>query len=323
MVGYPKPLCRISWLYRLIKLLIATLLLTGLTAACSIKKIAVGKLGDALAQGGTTFASDDDPELVKAALPFSLKLMESLLAEAPAHKGLLFAASSGFTQYTYAFVQQDADEVETRDLAAATEMRTRAKHLYVRARNYGLRGLEASHRGFEHSIRSNPLSAVAAARKADVPLLYWTAASWGSAISLSKDDPGMVAEQPIVEALIDRALQLDEAYDQGAIHSFLITYEMARQGAAGDSAVRSRKHFERSMQLSGGFQAGPMVALAEAVSLSRQDRREFQSLLEKALAIDPNAKPEFRLVNLVMQRRARWLLSRIDELFLEAGEAKP
>ena len=43
-------------------------------------------------------------------------------------------------------------------------------------------------------------------------------------------------------------------------------------------------------------------------------------LLERALAVDVNAKPEYRLVNLVMQRRARWLLSRIDDLILDPGK---
>jgi predicted anti-sigma-YlaC factor YlaD len=38
--------------------------------------------------------------------------------------------------------------------------------------------------------------------------------------------------------------------------------------------------------------------------------------LNQALAINPDAKPEWRLANLVMQRRARWLLARTDELFL-------
>src|ERR1044071_3800103 len=113
-----------------------------LASGCSIRRMAVNRLGDALAGGGTTFASDDDPELVKAAVPFSLKLMESLLAENPRHKGLLFATASGFTQYAYAFVQQDADEMEDKDLAAATAMRARARKLYLRARDYGLRGLE-------------------------------------------------------------------------------------------------------------------------------------------------------------------------------------
>jgi hypothetical protein len=40
-------------------------------------------------------------------------------------------------------------------------------------------------------------------------------------------------------------------------------------------------------------------------------------LLKKALAVDPDARPEWRLMNLVMQRRARWLLSREDELFVK------
>jgi len=48
-------------------------------------------------------------------------------------------------------------------------------------------------------------------------------------------------------------------------------------------------------------------------------------LLHQALAINPDAKPEWRLANLVMQRRAKWLLARTDQLFLRAsptGEGK-
>jgi predicted anti-sigma-YlaC factor YlaD len=46
-----------------------------------------------------------------------------------------------------------------------------------------------------------------------------------------------------------------------------------------------------------------------------QDRAEFERLLKRALEIDPDARPEWRLANLVMQRRARWLLARTDSLF--------
>ncbi|MEO8050300.1 MAG: TRAP transporter TatT component family protein [Acidobacteriota bacterium] len=291
-----------------------------LLAACSVKRVAVNKLGNALASGGTTFTSDEDPELVRDALPFSLKLIESLLAESPRHRGLLLAAASGFTPYAYAFVQEDADELEDHDLDKATALRIRARRLYLRARDYGIRGLEVSHPNFGSEQRRDPKAAVQAATLKDVPLLYWTAASWGAAISLSKDNPDLVADQGIVEALIDRALVLDEKFGHGAIHSFLIAYEASRNGAAGDFAVRSRKHFDRAMELSGGHQAGPLVSLAENVSLQKQNRAEFEDLLKRALAIDVNAKPEYRLMNIVMQRRARWLLQRTDELFLE--EAK-
>lgn len=286
-----------------------------LSPACM--RYAMNKVGDAVAKTGTTFASDNDPEFVGEAVPFGLKLIESLLAENPRHRGLLVAAASGFTQYAYAFLQQPADELEAEDLAKATALRTRARRMYLRARDYGLRGLGLSRAGFESQLRQDPKSAVRGISRRDVPLLYWTAAAWGSAIALSKDSPELIADQPAVEALIDRALELDEQFDHGAIHSFLIAYEPSRRGAAGDAFERSRRHFERAMELSGGRLAGPLVAYAEAVPLARQDRKEFEALLRRALEIDPDAWPEFRLANLIVQRRARWLLSRLDELFLE------
>ncbi len=292
-----------------------------MTGCKTVKRAAINGLGDALASGGTTFAADDDPEIIRAAAPFSLKLMESLLAESPRHRGLLLATASGFTQYGFAFVQQEADELEEKDLAAATALRDRARRLYLRARSYGLRALEATHPGFEKQLRADPRVAVRVLQAKEVPVLYWTAAAWGAAIALSKQDPALIAEQPLMEALMDRALALDEHFDRGAIHAFFISYEQARQGGEGDAVTRSRRHFERAMTLSGGQQAGPLVALAETVSVTEQNAAEFRSLLERALKIDPDAQPETRLVNLVMQRRARWLLGRQGELILTSDSA--
>ncbi len=301
--------------------IIVLLILAGVfVSGCSVNKMAVNKLGDALSSGGSVFASDNDPELVEAASPFSLKLMESLLNESPHHRGLLLAASSGFTQYAYAFVQQRADEVEENDWDEACRLRSRARLLYLRARDYGLRGLDVNHRGFETRLRGMPKDAVRSVRLDEVPLLYWTAVSWAAAISLSKNDPELVADLPFVEALIDRALELDESFDAGAIHTFLISYEPVRQGG-GDALVRSRAHFERAMELSHGTQAGPLVALAEAVSVSNQDRAEFESLLNRALAVDVDSRPDWRLANLIMRRRAWWLLSRTDELFYGSDQS--
>jgi predicted anti-sigma-YlaC factor YlaD len=289
-----------------------------LTSACSVRTFAVKRIGDAVANSGTTFAGDDDPELVRDAVPFSLKLIESLLAETPRHRGLLLAAARGFTQYAYAFVQEDADELEIQDLARASELHVRARRLYLRARDYGLRGLEVKFPNFTKLVRAEPHAAVVMVRStADVPLLYWTAAAWGAAIAVSKNDPDLIADQPIVEALIDRALKLDEKFEFGAVHGFLITYEQARQGGRGDPAVRSREHFERAMVLSGGKLASPLVAFAEAVCVAKQDRVQFDKLLKQALEIDIAERPEWKLENLMMQRRARWLLSRSDGLFGE------
>ncbi len=118
-----------------------------LLSGCSIRSMAVNKVGDALAETGTNFASDEDPELVGDAIPFGLKTMEGLLESSPKHEGLLLAASSGFVQYAYGWVQMEGDMVEAKDLARATELRERARKLYLRARGYGLRGLEVDFPG--------------------------------------------------------------------------------------------------------------------------------------------------------------------------------
>ena len=303
------------WAGALLPLLAASLLASG----CSVRKVAVHSLANALAAGGDIYATDDDPELVAAAIPFGLKTMEALLAEAPEHDGLLLAASSGFTQYAFAFVQGEADIVEEKDLGRATALRARARKLYARALRYGLRGLEARHPGFEAGLReeSRRPSTLAATTKADVPLLYWTGAAWGAAISLSKENAELTADQGLVEALERRALALDETFGRGAIHDFFISFEGGRPAAAGGSVERARTHLERAVVLSEGKRAAPYVSFAESVSVGAQNRTEFEELLKKALAIDPDAVPELRLANTVSQRRAAWLLARADELFLE------
>jgi predicted anti-sigma-YlaC factor YlaD len=285
------------------------------TSGCSIRKAAMNQLGNALAGGGTTFAADEDPELIKSAAPFSLKLMETILAETPDHAALLEAAASGFTQYAYAFVQQEADAVEAQDFGKAQDIRRRARNMYLRAHSYGLRSLDARHKGFSTQLRENPQETVQRARVKDVPVLYWTAASWAAAITLSKDNPDLIADLPQVESLIYRALELDETYGAGAIHNFLISYEMSRQMPE-PPEIRARRHFERAVELSSGKHAGPYVAFAESVCVPKQNKREFEASLAKALALDPNEKPEWRLVNAVMQRRAGWLLENVDGLIL-------
>jgi predicted anti-sigma-YlaC factor YlaD len=310
--------CR-SWATRIATT--AVVLLFGARCA-SLQTIAINKLGDSLAKGGSTFTSDDDPELVGDALPFSLKLMESLLAESPRHPGLLLASARGFTQYAYGWVEQPATERANDSLDASVRTRERARRLYLRACRYGLRGLESAHPRFEARLRATPHEALLEARREDVPLLYWTAAAWALAISNGKDQPDLVADLPQVEAMIDRALELDEAFDRGAIHVFLISYEPNRAGGVGDPIVRSRRHFDRAVELSHGTLAAPFVTFAETISVSTQRRAEFEELLHRALAIDPASHPESRMENQLAQRHAQWLLAHAGDLFLAGAEGE-
>lgn len=283
------------------------------TSGCSVKQFAIDRAADALAGGGSSFAQDDDPQLVREAAPFSLKTVESLIEASPQNEKLLLAACRGFTQYAYAFVQQDADRLEDTDVKASFAQGQRARKLYRRARQYGLRGLEVRHAG----IRTDAPKALAAMTKADVPLLYWTAAAWASEIALSKERPDAVADVPQMMALADRAAALDDTYAEGAIPSLMIALEMVRQGGQGEPAARARARFDRAVALSSNAQASPFVSFAESVAVPRQDKAQFEAMLAQALAIDPDAVPRHRLANLVLQDRARWLLTREDSLFAE------
>jgi len=296
---------------------IVAIVLLLVSTGCAFRRLAVNQVGNALASGGSTFTSDDDPDLVADAIPFGLKMYESLLAESPRHCGLLLAAAQGFTEYSYAFVDSRVDETKEENLGRANALRDRARKLYLRAYQYGMRGLEVRHAGFAAALDSDAAAALQRTGKRDVALLYWTAAARGLAISLSKNSPEMIAELPLVETIVARVAQLDEGFENGAVPEFLITFEAARNDIQAEEQQKlMRRHFDRAMELSKGKRAGAYVSFAENACLPAQNAVEFKSMLEKALAVDPDADPNHRLATLVALRRARWLLDRVDQLFL-------
>ncbi len=293
-------------------LAVAAALLPG----CSIRGYAINKVGDALAGTGSSFGSDDDPELIGDASPFGLKTMEALLEESPRHKGLLLAATRGFVQYTYGWIEMDADAIESSDLARATAMRERCHKLYRRARDYGLRGLEVDLPGLRTALARDPKAALAKAKKEQVPLLFWTAMAWGALLSLNVNDADVNIDQPAVEALARRALELDEGWGLGSIHEFLLAWESSH-ASVGGSMERAREHFKKALAFGGDKRAILYVTYAQSICVPTQDKAGFQEALAKALAIDVSQPSDRRLGNIIAQKRARWQLGRTDELFIE------
>ncbi|MDX1483712.1 MAG: TRAP transporter TatT component family protein [Alphaproteobacteria bacterium] len=285
---------------------------------CSFQRLAVDVVGDAITGDGTTFSGDDDPQLIREALPFGLKTYESMLEVSPDHRGLLLACAKGFTVYAY-LIQSDADALPEARLGEARRIRARARKLYLRGRDYALRGLEAAHPGFGARLAGDRAKALARTTREDVPLLYWAGAAWGGALSVAKDDLNLVAELPVAGALVGRVLALDEGFDYGAAHEFFISYEAGRPGG---STKKARGHYRKAAKLSRGRRASIHVTLAEAVSVPQQNLKEFKALLAKAKAFDVDSYRPLRLSNVLAVRRARWLERRIPDLFLDAHMAE-
>jgi predicted anti-sigma-YlaC factor YlaD len=299
--------------WRALGLVLAGVLVTGCGA---IKGAAINSVASTLAETGTTFSSDDDLELVGDAVPFALKFYESILESAPNHQDLLRATCGAFTQYAYAYVQTEAEMLPSSEYEAATAKKARALKLFLRGQGYCLRALELRRKGVTAALQMNPDTALGWAQRKDVPLLYWTGAAWGSAISLGLDRPELVADSSAVKALIQRALALNEGYEAGALHGVMISLESVPE-AMGGSKERARKHFDRAVELSKGLDPGPYVTFASSISVATGNKTEFVKLLETAIAIDPDQNRATRLATLVNQKRARHLLSRVDELFVD------
>jgi predicted anti-sigma-YlaC factor YlaD len=289
-----------------------------LAAGCSLQKVAVNAVAGMLSGSGsnTVFTGEDDPELVADALPFAMKLYEALLAQTPENTGLLLSTGSLFAMYANAFIQTPAGMLPDTEYPRRLQDMARAKRLYLRGRDYCLKALELRHPGLRARLEAGDPAALSKTGSEDVPYLYWTAASWMGAFSAEPFDMEMLLTLSRPLALMARAFELEEGYSKGAIHEFYISVYGSLPASLGGSREKAREHFAKAVEQAGGLTAGPYVALATSVSVPEQNAAEFRDLLGKALAIDLAASPENRLVNILNQRKARWLLEHIEDYFL-------
>ena len=294
-----------GYLNRLLSL--ALLALCCALAACSPRQLLVQGVGDALASQGQ--AQEEDIELAREASAFYLKLSESLLRESPGQAKLAESVAAGFTQYAYAFVAFEAEKLAAQDAKKAQQLDQRARRLYLRAHRHAMAALEQTRPGFAQALAQPDPQRWPSITQAQAGLAYWAAASWGAYISLSKDDPEVVADLPLAVRLAGLAWQAEPSFGDGALASLMGNFEAAR---AGGSREQAERYFDLAIAAGAGRNAGPYVAKAETIALPAGDRTAFEALLRQALAASARRSD---LSNQVMQQRAQWLLESADDLF--------
>ncbi len=276
-------------------------------SGCAVRPFVMDQTAQALS--GQGMSSEDDLQLAREASAFYLKFSESVLKETPGHLKLAESVSAGFTQYAYAFVALDADKLGNKQPNTAAQMRERAARMYARANRHAMMALELSQPGFAAALRQSDPQKLPRLTKAQVPLVYWAAASLGGWVSMSKDDPEVVADLPLSMRLAELAWQVDPNYGQGALASLMGTLEGAKVGGSRQKALA---YYDQAIVLGQGQEAGPFVAKAEGVALPAEDRKQFEQLLKRAIDISQQHRS---LQNEVMRERALWLLSSVDDLF--------
>jgi predicted anti-sigma-YlaC factor YlaD len=292
------------------------ILLPGLLAflsACSINKMAINAVSDALTGSGSSdvFTGDSDPQLVGDALPFAIKMYESLLSQNPKHQGLLVTTGSLFVMYANAFVQGPAETLPPSRFEEQDAAKNRAKKLYLRGLSMLYSALDKKYPGFSAaSIQDNTLSPyLQKTKKDDVPLLYWTVAGGLAAYSLDIFDFDLGAKIPELSAMIARAYELDPDFNKGAIDDFYVLLYASLPEILGGDKTKAEAHFKLALEKTQGNAAGPYVSYAQAVCVPVQDYDSYKANLEKALEVDIDADPSNRLINVMAQRKARFLLN--------------
>lgn len=277
-------------------------------------------LADSLTGEGSNevFTGDNDPKLVGDALPFAIKLYESLLAGNPKHPGLIRTTGSLYVMYANAFIAGPSDYFGIDKADEKIAAGKRALNLYLRGRGMLINGLENSYPGFRDAVlEGDPTKWLAKMGKKDVAFLYWIAAAWFGALSQDTMNIGLSMHMPNAKRCLDRAYALDPDWGQGSLDELYIQVLASIPPELGGSVELAQKHFERALELGKDGNASPYIAFASTVLVNQQKKIEFVAMMEKALAVDIDKDPERRLVNTLAQQRAHWNLNHLDDFFID------
>jgi predicted anti-sigma-YlaC factor YlaD len=290
-----------------------------LSPACSVNQMAIQAVSSALTGQGSdsVFTGDSDPELVGDALPFAIKMYESLLAANPNHQGLLLTTGSLFVMYANAFVQGPADMLPPDAYEERAAARQRAKALYIRGSDILYSALDKKYPGFSAAaVQEGSLEPLLKkCKKEDAGLLYWAVAGGLAAYSIDVLDFDLGAKIPEWSAMIQRAYELDPDYNKAAIDEFFILFYASLPEALGGSKAQAEIYFHRALEKTGGNSVGAYVSYAQSVCVPAQDYDSFKENLEKALAVDVDLDHSNRLANIISRRKARFLLDTAYNFF--------
>lgn len=281
---------------------------------CSPKKYIMNQFDGVFDSIEYVYLTDDDPQLVKEAFPFNLKIIEILLDQDPDNREMLLTALSSFTMYSYGFIMEDAEKLVLEDYSAGNEIYNRANKLFNRALRYGVHGMELKYPEFTNwwetrEVDNNPFV------EEDIAYLYWISAALGGLISSSQGNPLYVVDLPKVGWLLEKSMELDNTWNKGALYSAMISFTMSRPDAVANREQVARDYFDKAVQASSGADCSVYVRLAESVCIKNQNKNEFIENLNYVLNFNIESVKELRLTNTMAQSRAKWLMGRIDELF--------
>lgn len=265
-----------------------------------------------------------DYEVARTAAFAGLAQFEGMHRLAPENADALFMLTKGWSGASFAFIEDEYESAEdARDKGQAEYHKQRAIAAYERAIHYGIELLSLKASGFEEA-RKGDASLKAwlqqnFTEKDDAMNLLWVGYAWLAKTNLAKDDPDVVADLFVAVALVERSVELDDAYAYGNGLTMLAAYHARTAQAELDE---SNALFQRAFAATQGRSLIQKFNYATKYLCARGDKAGYVKTLHEIVDAG-DTFPEQRLQNAIAKRRARRYLSkaRLEEMRENCGFA--
>jgi len=250
-------------------------------------------------------AKQPDPAIVRDGSPAYIMLVDGLIEAYPNNGELLTAGCQAYTVYASSFVE-DSDP-------------GKAAILYAKAKKYGFRALSLG-RDFQQAASGTLddfITFLKQYEKEDVPPLFWTSSAWTKWIGLNLDSVEALADVPMLEATMQRVIELDGGFYYGSPHLHMAVYLAAKPSIVGGNLDKAKEHFDRAFALGAEKLLSAKVLFARYYAVRLKDRALFRKTLQEVLDSPVDGVPELTLSNTLAKEKARELLERTDEYFME------
>jgi tetratricopeptide (TPR) repeat protein len=307
------------------------LALCTLLTGCKLEKIAADSTVKVAQAGSQGFNAFWDYEIFGQAVPGAILQSEALVRISPDNEDLLLGLSRTYVVYAFGWLAAEWELADQRgDFERADELEQRVRLLYERSTHLAMHALKQHDRDkkLEQVLATKKLDQLQAylrrafTDKDDVPALYWTGLSWGSAMAYSGGDLNVLADAPFARAILERSTEIDPSYNDAAALAVLGNVEASFPELFGGNLAKAKAYFERSLELGKRRNHLVLLSYAKTYAVAKQDRELFVSLLTEILTA-PDQGDDLRMNNKVAQVRAKRYLKRVDEWFPPPLPATP
>lgn len=218
-------------------------------------------------------------------------------------------------EYGFGVLMEKSDRVIFDDYSEGIKNYKKANKFFVDARSVGIDLLSKKYKNFNQWLLG---SSDIIFEKSDIEVLYWLMAAYSGSISSSRGDPFELINIPIIKKLLETCVELNADWNDGALYSALMSYSSIRTDLSEQNRIDTVKYyFSKALFHSDSLDASLYVSYAELIHKPNLEKELFLDKLKIAKNIKVPRKNKYYFTNLIAKNRARWLVSNLDEYFLD------